>query len=62
MTRSFVKAKQALLDKSKTASVIMVSHDMAEIREFCDSAVILHQGSLTFYDDLELALKVYEGL
>ncbi|XAW89843.1 ABC transporter ATP-binding protein [Vibrio sp. CDRSL-10 TSBA] len=56
------KAKQALLDKSKTASVIMVSHDMKEIREFCDSAIILHQGTLTFYDDLERALKVYEEL
>ncbi|HCG6788042.1 TPA: ABC transporter ATP-binding protein [Vibrio parahaemolyticus] len=56
------KAKQALLDKSKTASVLMVSHDMKEIREFCDSAIILHQGTLTFYDDLERALKVYEEL
>lgn len=56
------KAKNALLEKSKTASVIMVSHDMKEIRQFCDSAVILHQGELTFYDDLEDALAVYEKL
>ncbi|WP_159656145.1 ABC transporter ATP-binding protein [Vibrio atypicus] len=56
------KAKNALLEKSKTASVIMVSHDMKEIRQFCDSAVILHQGELTFYDDLEEALDVYKTL
>lgn len=56
------KAKNALLEKSKTASVIMVSHDMKEIRQFCDSAVILHQGQLTFYDDLEEALDVYKTL
>lgn len=56
------KAKQALLEKSRTASVIMVSHDTKEIREFCDSAMILHQGQLTFYDDLERALEVYDGL
>ncbi|OLQ92072.1 polysaccharide/polyol phosphate ABC transporter ATP-binding protein [Vibrio panuliri] len=56
------KAKAALLDKSRSASVIMVSHDMKEIREFCDSAVILHQGELTFYDDLERAIAVYNGL
>ncbi|MGL6260701.1 ABC transporter ATP-binding protein [Vibrio sp. WXL210] len=56
------KAKQALLNKTQEASVIMVSHDMKEIREFCDSAIILHQGSLTFYDDLEEALHVYEDL
>lgn len=56
------KAKQALLEKSKTASVIMVSHEMEEIREFCDSAVILHQGRLMFYENLDKALKVYENL
>ncbi len=56
------KAKQALLEKSRTANVIMVSHDMKEIREFCDSAVILHQGKLEFYADLEQALEVYESL
>lgn len=56
------KAKNALLEKSKTASVIMVSHDMKEIRQFCDSAVILHKGDLTFYDDLESALTIYEKL
>ena len=56
------KARQALLDKSKTANVIMVSHDLKEIEEFCDSAIILHQGELTFYANLQEALKVYEGL
>lgn len=56
------KAKQALLGKSQTASLIMVSHDMKEIREFCDSAVILHQGALTFYNDLEQAISVYRNL
>lgn len=56
------KAKQALLEKSKTASVVMVSHEIEEIREFCDSAVILHQGRLMFYENLDEALKVYENL
>ncbi|EJN8560977.1 ABC transporter ATP-binding protein [Vibrio alginolyticus] len=56
------KAKQALLNKSKTANVIMVSHDIKEIREFCDSAVILHKGNLTFYHELEQALKIYRSL
>ncbi|MEZ9527227.1 ABC transporter ATP-binding protein [Enterovibrio norvegicus] len=53
------KAKEALLEKSKVASVIMVSHDMKEIREFCDSAIILHKGEMDFYPDLEEAIKVY---
>ncbi|MEG3756260.1 ABC transporter ATP-binding protein [Psychromonas arctica] len=56
------KARQALLDKRKTANVIMVSHDIKEIEEFCDSAIILHQGEMIFYDNLQEAIKVYEGL
>ncbi|TKF67352.1 ABC transporter ATP-binding protein [Vibrio sp. F13] len=56
------KAKRELLDKRKTACVIMVSHDVKEIRQFCDSAVILHKGQLTFYGDLEYALEIYETL
>ncbi|MFV8433956.1 ABC transporter ATP-binding protein [Vibrio owensii] len=56
------KAKEALLEKSKVASVIMVSHDMKEIQEFCDSAIILHKGELKFYPDLEQALEVYKNL
>ncbi|MCO7016128.1 ABC transporter ATP-binding protein [Vibrio paracholerae] len=56
------KAKQALLDKRNNANVIMVSHDMNEIREFCDSAIILHQGQLNFYADLEQALAIYKDL
>ncbi|WP_264874442.1 ABC transporter ATP-binding protein [Vibrio agarivorans] len=56
------KAKQALLDKSQSAQVIMVSHELDEIREFCDSAIILHQGELEFYDDLEEAIAKYKTL
>lgn len=56
------KARQALLDKSKTANVIMVSHEIKEIEEFCDSVIIIHQGQLTFYSDLQEGLKVYKEL
>jgi len=42
------KAKDSLLEKSSEASVIMVSHDMDEIREFCDSTIVLDKGKLTF--------------
>ncbi len=56
------KARQALLNKSQQASLIMVSHEMKEIREFCDSAVILHQGELKFYKDLEEAITLYSQL
>ena len=40
----------------------MVSHEIKEIKEFCDSAIVLHKGELTFYDDLDEAIAVYEKL
>lgn len=56
------KARSALLGKRKTASLIMVSHDLEEIEEFCDSVIILHQGELTFYSDLQEGLRTYKAL
>ncbi|MBW3138194.1 ABC transporter ATP-binding protein [Ferrimonas balearica] len=56
------KAKKALLEKSRTANVIMVSHDIKEIKQFCDSAIILHKGELTFYPELDKALDIYRTL
>ncbi|MDP5255383.1 MULTISPECIES: ABC transporter ATP-binding protein [unclassified Vibrio] len=56
------KAKQALLDKSKQSQVIMVSHEVEELREFCDSVVIIHQGQLTFFDNFDIGIEVYNQL
>tara|TARA_R110001632_G_scaffold8686_12_gene34620 strand:+ start:32081 stop:32752 length:672 start_codon:yes stop_codon:yes gene_type:complete len=56
------KAKEALLERSEIANVIMVSHEMDEIRQFCDSAIVLHKGELTFYNDLEQGIKQYQAL
>jgi len=56
------KAKDSLLEKSSEASVIMVSHDMDEIREFCDSTIVLDKGKLTFYNELETGIDAYRAL
>eukprot|EP01093_Parvamoeba_rugata_P004703 TRINITY_DN16509_c0_g1_i1.p1 TRINITY_DN16509_c0_g1~~TRINITY_DN16509_c0_g1_i1.p1 ORF type:complete len:224 (+),score=26.44 TRINITY_DN16509_c0_g1_i1:531-1202(+) len=57
-----VSAKAALKDKSQNAQVIMVSHEMDELRQFCDSAIVLNQGDLTFYNDLEEGIEHYRAL
>ncbi|GBL04188.1 ABC transporter ATP-binding protein [Glaciecola sp. KUL10] len=56
------RARKALFNKSKTASVIMVSHSMSEVRLFCDSAIVLDKGKLEFFHDIEHAIEVYERL
>lgn len=56
------KAKEALLERSEKANVIMVSHEMDEIRQFCDTAIVLNKGELTFYNDLERGIEEYQAL
>lgn len=56
------KAKQALIERAENATVIMVSHEMDELRQFCDSAIVLDKGRLTFFSDLEKGIEVYKNL
>ena len=55
------KAKAALKDKARSAGIIMVSHEIQQIREFCTSAVVLEDGKMTYYSDLNEAISVYMG-
>jgi len=53
------KARASLKEKSEQAGVIMVSHELDQIREFCTSAVVIDEGRLTYYADLEEGIDVY---
>jgi capsular polysaccharide transport system ATP-binding protein len=53
------KAKAAMLSKRHTANIIMISHDLKEIREFCDSGIVLSNGQLCYYPDVEDAIEEY---
>ena len=56
------KAKSALLERSKQANVIMVSHNMRELKQFCDSAIVLDKGELVFYNDINDGIVHYQAL
>ncbi|WP_196137726.1 ABC transporter ATP-binding protein [Aliikangiella sp. G2MR2-5] len=56
------KSRRALIKKSREANIIMVSHEIDVIEEFCDSAVIIDQGKLEFYNDLNKAIEKYKEL
>jgi len=53
------KAGSVLRDRLKEATVIIVSHQSDILEAFCDSAAVLQNGRLTFYDTLEQAKQVY---
>ncbi|WP_294535480.1 ABC transporter ATP-binding protein [uncultured Rhodoblastus sp.] len=56
------KCHDALFVKRKHCSMLLISHDTAIVREFCQKAVILKAGRGRVFADIDLALKIYETL
>lgn len=56
------KSRDALIKKSREANIIMVSHDIPEIKLFCDSAIVLTDRQLKFYSDMDEAIEIYKEL
>ena len=53
------KAGSVLRDRLKDSTVIIVSHQADILEAFCDSAAVLLNGKLLFFDTLEEAKQVY---
>jgi len=53
------KSRAIFRERVKSSSAVMVSHNMEELREFCDAAIILEQGRLEYYDDISEAVRVH---
>lgn len=42
------------------SDVVMVSHSTATIREYCDCGIVLEKGKLTYFDDVEDAIRAHD--
>jgi capsular polysaccharide transport system ATP-binding protein len=56
------KCQIELFEKRADKAMIIVSHELHNIREYCNRAAILNNGQLVFYDDIEQALDLYSNL
>lgn len=56
------KSKEVFRARMAESSAVMVSHSMTEVRAFCDAGLILHQGEIEVFDDIEDAIKRHEKL
>lgn len=56
------KSRAVFRERVKSSSAVMVSHNMREIRAFCDAALILENGRLTYFDDVEDAISQHQKL
>ncbi|OGS99285.1 MAG: polysaccharide/polyol phosphate ABC transporter ATP-binding protein [Gallionellales bacterium RIFCSPLOWO2_12_FULL_59_22] len=53
------KAMQAFQKLANRASLIMVSHQEATLKEFCTAGIWLHEGRAHWFDDINDALRNY---
>ena len=56
------KCHEALFHQRGNRAMILVSHDVRVIREYCRSALVLKAGRGKLFDDLDLAFRIYETL
>lgn len=56
------KCIDVFTQKRETASLIMVSHSMDTLRKQCQMGMVLQNGELTLYQDIEEAIALYQQL
>lgn len=56
------KSRTVFKERMKQSSAILVSHEMRQVREFCDSGMVLENGKMSYFDDLEEAIELHQSL
>ena len=56
------KCHYELFEKRRDRAMILASHSTEVVREYCDRAVVIHKGTATDYEDVDLALETYSNL
>lgn len=53
------KSQTVFKNRMQTSSAIVVNHSMQGLRQFCDSGLVLENGSVTYFEDLEEAIEYH---
>ncbi len=56
------KSRAVFVERMKYSSAIMVSHSMTQLRQFCDSGIVLENGQMQYFDDLDEAIAMHEAI
>lgn len=56
------KCHAELFDKRGDRTMVVASHSIETIKQFCNKAVVIHNGDAVMYDDLDLAVETYSNL
>ncbi len=55
------KAEATFLERMSNAGSFVVSHSMRQIQALCDVALVLENGEITYYEDVDEAIEVHEA-
>ena len=56
------RAKEALRRKIDRCHILLVGHSMGTLRELCQAGVLLHEGELHYFEDIEEAIGTYDEI
>lgn len=56
------RSREILFERRADRSLILASHSPQLIKEYCSRALVLHRGRGKVFDDLDLALDIYNDL
>jgi capsular polysaccharide transport system ATP-binding protein len=56
------RSHEELFEKRADRSLILASHMSDFIKAYCSRAIVLHHGRGNLFDDIDLALQVYNDL
>lgn len=54
------KCRAVFRERLSASDVIMVSHSTRTLREYCQAGVVLEDGAMTYYEDIEDAIEAHE--
>lgn len=54
-----VRSDHLFKERMKTAGSVVVSHSMQQIRDLCNAAVVLNDGTLTYYENVEAGIAAH---
>lgn len=56
------KCQSELFEKRAHKAMVIVSHELHNIREYCDRVAVLNNGVLNVFEDIEAAIALYDTL
>lgn len=56
------KSRLLFADRMRNSGAIMVSHSMRQVRAFCNAGLVLENGKMHYFEDLDEAIDLHERL